>query len=137
MSPHSYAKQYQQTSVSSAVLDADPHRLIALLFAGARERLRRAQACMQRGDMARKGECVSEVSLIIGSLDGALDHNAGGELAGNLSALYDYMQRRLVEANMHNDAAIMAEVDSLLGDVESAWNAIAPPAAQAVAVGAR
>jgi len=137
MSPHSYAKQYQQTSVSSAVLDADPHRLIALLFAGARERLRRAQACMQRGDMARKGECVSEVSLIIGSLDGALDHNAGGELAGNLSALYDYMQRRLVEANMHNDAAIMAEVDSLLGDVESAWNAIAPPAAPAVAVGAR
>lgn len=135
MSPHAYAKQYQQTSVSSAVLDADPHRLIALLFEGARVRIKRALACMERGDMARKGECISEVSLIIGSLDGALDHNAGGELAGNLSSLYEYMQRRLVEANLKNDAAIMQEVDSLLGDVESAWNAIAPP--QPRAVGAR
>lgn len=128
------ASQYKQTSVTSAVLDADPHRLIALMFAGARERLKLAAACIGAGNIARKGEAISEVSLIIGSLDGSLDHEAGGEIADGLASLYDYMQRRLVEANFGNDAGILLEIDGLLGDIEGAWNAIAPGAApQAVA----
>ncbi len=128
----SYAAQYQQTSVTSAVLDADPHRLIALMFSNTRNRLRLAQACMERGDMARKGQAIGDACQIIGGLDGALDHAAGGEIAAGLAALYEYAQRRLVEANATNDAAIMAEIDSLIGEIEGAWNAIAPGPAGSV-----
>lgn len=131
------ASQYKQTGVTSAVLDADPHRLIALLFTGLRERLRLAIACTQVGNLARKGEAISQASLIIGNLDGALDHEAGGELAGNLSALYEYSQRRLVEANLNNDAGILEEIDALIGEIEGAWNAIAPGQPALAAVGAR
>jgi flagellar protein FliS len=120
------AAQYKQTGVTSAVLDADPHKLISLLFAGARERLRIAVACTEVGNLARKGEAISQASLIIGSLDGALDHEAGGEIAASLGALYEYAQLRLVEANLRNDVAILQEIDGLLGEIESAWNAIAP-----------
>jgi flagellar protein FliS len=53
---------------------------------------------------------------------------AGGEIAQNLSALYDYIQRRLFEANMQNDTAALRECDALIGDIQSAWAAIAPGA---------
>ncbi|GAB2523923.1 flagellar export chaperone FliS [Lysobacter humi (ex Lee et al. 2017)] len=131
MNVRAYANQYRQTAVSSAVLDADPHRLISLMFAGLRERLRRAAACIEAGNQPRKGEAISEASLIVGHLDGCLNHDAGGDIAGNLAALYDYLQRRLLEANVRNDASILLECDGLVADIESAWNAISPAPAPA------
>lgn len=130
MSLHAYASQYRQTSVTSAVLDADPHRLVSLTFAGVRNRLKLAIACIESRNIARKGEAITEASALVGHLDTALNHEAGGEIADNLSALYHYIQRRLVEANLANDARILAECDSLIADLEGAWNAIAPTAAR-------
>lgn len=126
MSIHAYASQYRQTAVSSAVLDADPHRLVALMFAGLRERLQLAAACIDAGNVARKGQAITEASTIVGHLDGSLNMEAGGEIAQNLSALYDYVQRRLLDANIHNDTAALHECDGLIGDIQSAWAAIAP-----------
>ena len=125
-SARAFADHYRQTRVSSAVLDADPHQLIGLMLAGARERTRLASACLQRGDKARKGVAIGEASAIIAGLNSALDLRAGGEIASGLSARYDYAQRRLVEANARNDSAPLLEVDGLLADIESAWNSIAP-----------
>lgn len=125
-STRSYANQYRQTGVSSAVLDASPHQLIALMLSGARERARLAIACLDRGDLPRKAQAITDASAIIGGLNGALNLDAGGEIADGLQALYDYAQRRLLDANIRNDAAPLHEVDDLLGDIESAWRAIAP-----------
>lgn len=126
MHARQFANQYRQTGVSSAVLDASPHQLIALMLAGARERARLAAACLERGDLPRKAQAISDASAIIGGLNGALNLDAGGEIADGLQSLYDYAQRRLVAANADNDAAPLREVDDLLGDIESAWRAIAP-----------
>lgn len=123
-SARNLANQYRQTSVSSAVLDADPHRLIALMLSGARERARLAVACLERGDLLRKSQAISDASAIIGGLNGSLNHEAGGEIADGLAALYDYAQRRLLEANTGNQAAPLQEVDALLADIETAWNSI-------------
>ena len=125
-SARSYANQYRQTSVNSAVLDASPHQLVALMLAGARERACLAIACLERGDLPRKSQAISDASAIIGGLNGALDMTAGGEIADGLQALYDYAQRRLLEANLNNDRAPLDEINDLLGDIESAWCAIAP-----------
>lgn len=128
MSLHAYASQYRQTSVTSAVLDADPHRLVALTFTGIRNRLQLAMACIEARNVARKGEAITEASALVGHLDTALNHEAGGEIADNLSALYHYIQRRLVEANIASDTAILAECDGLVAELEGAWNAIDPTA---------
>lgn len=128
MNARRFANQYRQTGVSSAALDANPHRLIALMLAGARERARLAAACLQRGDLTRKSQAISDASAIIGGLNGALNLEAGGDLADGLQALYDYAQRRLLTANIENDVRPLHEVDDLLGDIESAWLAIAPDA---------
>ena len=119
-----YAEQYRKVGVSSRVVDADPHRLVALLLEGAGERIRRAEACLASGDQALKGKAIGEACAIIGHLNGSLDHEAGGEIAGNLSALYDYVIQRLTEANLNNDVAALQESLSLLSEIESAWNAI-------------
>ena len=126
MQARNLANQYRQTNVSSAVIDASPHELIALMLGGARERARLAIACIDRGDLPRKGQAISDASAIIGGLNGALNLDGGGEIAGGLQALYDYAQRRLLVANLENDPAPLREVDDLLGDIESAWRAIAP-----------
>ncbi len=126
MNARTSAQHYRQTAVSSAVLDASPHRLVSLMLAGVRERLRLASACIELGDLPRKGQAISEASLIIGQLDGSLDHAAGGEIADGLAALYDYSQRRLTEANVNNDVAVVQEVDGLIADIEAAWQQIDP-----------
>ncbi|MCD9045738.1 flagellar export chaperone FliS [Luteimonas sp. MHLX1A] len=121
-----YADQYRRMAVATSVAEADPHRLIALLLAGACERIRLAEACLQNGDQARKGKAIGEACAIVGHLNGSLDHEAGGEIAANLSSLYDYVMRRLTEANLNNDSSALQECLSLLLEIETAWNAIQP-----------
>ncbi len=74
-----YADQYRKVGVSSRVADADPHKLVALLFEGASERIRRAEAFLAQGDQAMKGKAIGEACAIIGHLNGSLDHEAGGD----------------------------------------------------------
>lgn len=119
-----YADQYRKVGVSSRVADADPHKLVALLFEGASERIRRAEAFLAQGDQAMKGKAIGEACAIIGHLNGSLDHEAGGEIAGNLSALYDFVIQRLTEANLNNDTGALHDSLAVMGEIESAWNAI-------------
>ena len=115
------AAQYRQTGVDSKVLDADPHQLIALLLAGARERIRQVEALIARGDIKRKAQVISETANIICGLASSLDHQRGGEIAANLQNLHDYCQQRLVEVNLTNDVTKLREVEGLLGDIHGAW----------------
>lgn len=128
------ASRYQQTQVSTGVNGADPHQLIQLLLDGATERMALARGCIQRGDLAGKGERISRTIAIIEALRASLDHDAGGSLSERLDALYDYVIRRLLDANLHADVAALDEAASLMEEIRNAWAAISP-ANQRVAVG--
>ena len=54
-----------------------------------------------------------------------LDENSGREIAANLGALYDYLQNRLLLANVSNDPEVLSEVARLLKELASGWSAIA------------
>lgn len=115
-----YANAYVQTSVQ----EASPHRLIQLLMEGFLGRVYGAKAAIERGDIAAKGENISKAIAIVGGLDECLDVAQGGELAGNLRALYQYMGHRLLEANVGNDVALLDEVVALMVEIKSGWDAI-------------
>ena len=117
-------KQYQQVSTESGVAYASPHRLIQMLMEGAFERIATAKGCIQRHDIPGKGEQIGKAIDIIGGLRDALNMEAGGELAANLDDLYDFMQRRLLEANLHSDIAILDEVANVLRPIKEGWDAI-------------
>ncbi|MFN2329080.1 MAG: flagellar export chaperone FliS [Chromatocurvus sp.] len=123
-----------RSNKAAAAEYASPHQLIGMLFDGALERLARAIGHAERGEVAAKGECIGRVVMILDSLQASLDQAAGdGQIAGNLSDLYDYMMRRLTEANLRSDPAMMTEVHQLLNGLADAWRAIAPEAAADVA----
>lgn len=124
------ANAYSRVGVQTGVVDATPHRLIVLLYEGARKALAMARVAVQTGDVAIKGQSITKAIGIIGTgLQDALDLGKGGEIAQRLNALYDYMNRRLMEAALRSDDTLIVEVDGLLANLEDAWKAIGPVAA--------
>ena len=126
-------RQYQQVNTQTGVAFASPHRLIQMLMEGALERIAVAKGCIQRQDTLAKGEQIGKAIDIIGGLREGLNPDAGGDLATNLDAVYDYMQRQLLEANRRSDIALLDEVADLLRPIKEAWGAIGdtPEAAEA------
>lgn len=123
------AETYAKVGVETAVAAADPHRLILLLFDGAMAAVSIAKVHMEAGDIAQKGASISRaIDLISNGLQASLDMEAGGELAGRLAALYDYMVQRLLFANSKNSTATLNEVMELLSGLREAWEQIAPSA---------
>jgi len=118
-------QQYRQVSNHSAVEDASPHKLILMLLTGAQERIATAKTHMVNGNIAAKGETIGTAMNIVIGLRASLDHDKGGEISSNLDALYEYMEKRLFEANVKNDPAILDEVSNLLKEITSAWVGIA------------
>jgi len=114
-------KEYGKVSVQSGASYASPHRLILMLIDGALEKISSAKGYMQRNDIASKGNYISWAISIIEGLRLSLDSDAGGEVAENLENLYEYMGRRLLEANLNNDEAMLDEVSDLLNTIKSAW----------------
>jgi len=117
-------KQYQQVSVHSGIMDASPHRLVQMLMEGVLEKIALAKGNMANKQVAGKGENISRAIGIIGGLQASLNYELGGEIAENLNNLYDYMSRRLVIANLQNDASILDEVASLMVEIKMGWDGI-------------
>lgn len=117
-------QQYQRVNTQTSITDADPHKLIQLLYNGALERINMAKARMQAEDFAGKGKLISKAIEIIGGLRSFLDFEKGGDLAVRLEGLYDYMERTLFEANAKNDPAKLDEVAALLRQIKEGWDGI-------------
>lgn len=118
-------RQYQQVGAVSGVQDADPHRLVQMLFQGLLDRLNAAHGCMLNGNKAGQGENVGKAIRIVAGLRECLNFD-GGDVAANLDALYDYMARRLVECNAHSDAEGINEIIRLIMPIKEAWDSIRP-----------
>ena len=108
---------YQRVNTQTSITDADPHKLIQLLY-------NMAKARMQAKDYEGKGKLISKAIEIIGGLRSFLDFEKGGDLAVRLEGLYDYMERTLFEANAKNDVAKLDEVADLLRSIKEGWDGI-------------
>lgn len=132
--PHtsrSGAGAYARVGVETLAMSASPHQLIAMLFDGAKTAIGMARHHMATGEIEAKGNAISKaMGIVENGLKASLDAKAAGTegttLVSNLSALYDYVIRRLLHANLHNDAAALDEVDALLDSLASAWREIEP-----------
>jgi flagellar protein FliS len=111
--------------LESRVLSADPLELIRLLYGAGIESVREARRCLAAGDIAGRSGKISKAHDILTELAASLDLEQGGELSLRLSQLYDYMQRRLIEANLQQADAPLSEVLALLCTLAEAWEGIA------------
>lgn len=117
---------YAKVGVETGVAAASPHKLIVMLYDGALVSLSSAILHMKSGNIPEKGKAISKAILIIDSgLRSSLDMNAGGQIAQNLDALYEYMMTRLIEANLYNRVKNLEEIHNLLFDLKTTWESIA------------
>ena len=121
-------KAYAKIGVESAVMSATQQQLVGMLFDGALSALIRARLFMQDGNLEGKGSSISKaINIIEGGLKQGLSENSGDELADNLLGLYNYMTRRLLQANLHNDVEAVEEVEGLLRNIADAWKEVVQP----------
>jgi flagellar protein FliS len=117
-------EQHKQIRANVQTEGASPRRLVQVLPDGAIERIRGAKAAMDRGDIPEKVRHIDWALSIIDGLRQSLAMERGGEIASNLEALYDYMQRRLIVANAQNAPSLLIEVLGLIQEIKSAWDAV-------------
>tara|TARA_R110001592_G_scaffold97408_6_gene279070 strand:+ start:16893 stop:17228 length:336 start_codon:yes stop_codon:yes gene_type:complete len=91
---------------------------------GALDRLAIAKGHMQRREVPQKVNAVNRAMSIVDGLRMSLDHSIDAAMSDNLENLYDYMNRRLLLANINNDVSGLDEVSALLRELKEAWDAI-------------
>ncbi|MCV2533261.1 flagellar export chaperone FliS [Enterobacter wuhouensis] len=113
---------YAKIEVESAVMSASQQQLVIMLFDGALSALIRARLFLQDGNLQAKGLALSKaINIIENGLKVGLDEESKDELTQNLIALYAYMVRRLLQANLRNDASAIEEVENLLRNISDGW----------------
>tara|TARA_R100000306_G_scaffold62604_1_gene75736 strand:- start:94123 stop:94506 length:384 start_codon:yes stop_codon:yes gene_type:complete len=117
---------YQNVNRQTSVVDADPHRLIQLLFDGALERINMAKVQIQMRNFEGKNRLISKAMEIVGGLRSFLDLERGGSIASSLNELYQYIERRLLDANISNNIEILDEVAGLIREIKTGWDGIRP-----------
>ena len=128
----SQANTYNRIQVETGVNGADPHQLVTMLLDGALSSLGAAINALSTGNIAVKCKAIARaVSIVEEGLRGALDMNAGGEVARTLDALYACVLVRLSRANVENNATMLHECIELLTPMRDAWVSIKPQKAAA------
>jgi flagellar protein FliS len=106
------------------VLAADPVELVSLLYQACMQAVREARYHLAEGRIAERSKQINQACAIVIELTTSLDHERGGEISQRLALLYDYMQRRLLEANMKQADAPLADVLGLLTTLSEAWSGV-------------
>jgi len=117
--------------LETKVLSASPVQLIHLAYEGAIEAIADARAHLAADRIQERVRSITKVQLILTELQNSLDFNKGGDMSVQLGRLYDYMQRRLTEANFKRTEEPLAEVQGLLETLDGAWKEIATTSASA------
>jgi flagellar secretion chaperone FliS len=112
---------------------AGPGELVVMLYKGAIRFLASAIEAVDVKDLQTASNKLLLVQAIITELIDTLDMKQGGELAQNLGRIYEYMNYRLVDANMRKDAKPAREVEALLRELLPAWEQAARQTATAPA----
>lgn len=110
--------QYRQTSIQTA----PPEQLIVMLYDGAIRSLEQAKLALQSGK--DPSEAIAKAQDIFAELAASLNLSAG-EIAGNLAQLYNFWIQRLFQAQIHREATMVDEVNTMARDLREAWATIA------------
>ena len=117
-------ESYGQVKVTTGVSKANSVELIQMLFDGLIESMSAAKGHILHKSLEDKSKAIARASRIVLGLQGVLDFDKGGELAGNLNELYNYITRRLLHVNARNDLAALEEIHGLMTEIRSAWESV-------------
>jgi flagellar protein FliS len=100
----------------------EDRRVVLLkLYDGILKFLAQARRGILEGSPKIRGENISKIMAIVTELECALDHEKGGEIAANLSSLYQYITNRLTEASIKNDVEALDHVKEIISMLKDAF----------------
>ncbi|MBG9452198.1 flagellar biosynthesis protein FliS [Cytobacillus firmus] len=111
-------QSYQQNSVNTA----SPGELTLMLYNGCLKFIHQAKKAIEEKNIEMKNTNIQKAQSIIQELMVTL--NMDMEVSKNMMSLYDFMNRRLMEANIKNDASILAEVEGLVTEFRDTWKEV-------------
>jgi flagellar protein FliS len=114
-------QQYRTTSVETS----RPVDLVVMLYKGLIRFTQRAIQAVERQDISEAHNSFVRAQDIIAELANGLNMEDGGPIAAQLSAIYDYLNRLLIDANCNKSIAPATEALTLVSELLGAWQAIA------------
>ncbi|WP_026694357.1 flagellar export chaperone FliS [Peribacillus kribbensis] len=109
---------YQNNSVNTA----SPGELTLMLYNGCIKFIHQAKVAMENRQIEFKNINLQKAQNIIQELMVTLDMKL--EVSKNMMSLYDYMNRRLIEANIKNDTSILDEIEALVTEFRDTWKQV-------------
>ncbi len=114
---NAYTNQYLETQVNSAT----PEQLLLMFYDGAIRFNAMAIQSIEDENIEKRNYYVNKTTAIISELAATLDHNVGAIIADDLDALYNYMLKELMSANVHNDPEPLVRVSTMLKELRATW----------------
>jgi flagellar secretion chaperone FliS len=114
LNPH---QQYLKTRIETATQP----QLLLMLFDAAVKKLHLAKKAIDQKEIEKAHTELTKVQRIFTELMVALDMEKGGDLAGNLIRVYDFIYHHLVKANIRQDKALIDEVLPIVESLRDGW----------------
>jgi flagellar secretion chaperone FliS len=111
-------QQYQNNSVNTA----SPGELTLMLYNGCLKFINLAKKAMEDKNSEVKNINIQKAQNIVNELMVTL--NMDVKVSKNLQSLYDYLNRRLMEANIRNDVSILNEVEEFMTEFRDTWKQV-------------
>lgn len=112
------AMQYQRNAVQTA----SPAKLTLMLYDGAVKFANIALEAMEEGNIEKAHNNIVKVQNIIVEFRSTLDMKY--PVAKDFDVVYDYIYRRLVEANMKKDKALLEEALRHIKTMRDTWKEV-------------
>lgn len=109
---------YKQNSVTTA----SPGELTLMLYNGCLKFLVKAKVAINEKDIMERNTNLQKAQAIIGELMSTL--NMDIEISKQMLPLYEYMNQRLIEANIKNDITIVEEIEGLVTEFRDTWKEV-------------
>lgn len=109
---------YQQYE-NQSVMTASPGELTLMLYNGCIKFVKIGIQFIEEQEIERAHNAILRAQAIIDELEITLDMQH--EISGSIQKLYDYMGRRLIEANISKDIEILKEVEGLMVELRDTW----------------
>ena len=109
-------QKYQQNQVETA----SPAKLLLMLYNGALRFVKAAREGIREKDMEKANHNIGKAQDIVVELMTSLDMEQG-EISRNLYSLYDFVNTRLLEANIKKDENILSEAENILQELRDTW----------------
>ena len=109
---------YKQNSVTTA----SPGELTLMLYNGCIKFIGQAKKAIEGKDIQQRNHFIQRSQAIIAELMSTL--NMDFEISKQMLPLYEYMNRRLTEANIKNDVEILNEVEGLVTEFRDTWKEV-------------